>query len=331
MDKYHDCKIVGLYNLGNTCFINSCIQIINNIYELHVVLDNAVVKKMDSHTQLTKEWNDLRNVMWSGNGTVKPTKFIQGIQTAAKSLKVEVFTGWAQNDISEFLMFFLNCIHETYSRKVKASVSTDEKYAFCGKYLQDVYAKEYSEVNELFQGVSITRIMDAKTNEMLSQCPQVFTTLFLPITNGKEIATSLDTCIQWYGEKELLEGDNSWYNDKTKKRHSVLKDTRIWRFPKILIIVLKRFNHRNRKLQQVIDFPIEDFSIDSIGTGPNKALYDCFGVCNHSGNVSGGHYTCFSKNAQGKWFFYNDSRVMKVEKPAQLVSDKAYCLFYRKK
>ena len=45
----------------------------------------------------------------------------------------------------------------------------------------------------------------------------------------------------------------------------------------------------------------------------------------------GGHYTSFVKNASGIWVHYNDSNTNIIENIDQIVTDSAYCLFYRKK
>ena len=45
----------------------------------------------------------------------------------------------------------------------------------------------------------------------------------------------------------------------------------------------------------------------------------------------GGHYTSFVKNANGKWYHYNDTNVSEVNMLNQIITPKAYCFFYRKR
>jgi ubiquitin C-terminal hydrolase len=60
-------------------------------------------------------------------------------------------------------------------------------------------------------------------------------------------------------------------------------------------------------------------------------IYNLYGVCNHYGNVLGGHYTSFVKNTNNKWIHYNDTQVQIVDNPKLVVNQMAYCLFYKLK
>ena len=60
----------------------------------------------------------------------------------------------------------------------------------------------------------------------------------------------------------------------------------------------------------------------------SKGAPAVYGVANHIGDMSGGHYTAHAKNPHtGQWCEYNDSTVSRVSASAA-VSTKAYLLFY---
>ena len=87
------------------------------------------------------------------------------------------------------------------------------------------------------------------------------------------------------------------------------------------------------KITDNVDFPLEDLDLSSYvkGYNANTFKYDLYGVCNHVGNVSGGHYTAFVKNSLNNWNHFNDNHIEKIENNRLIVSQSAYCLFYRKK
>ena len=130
----------------------------------------------------------------------------------------------------------------------------------------------------------------------------------------------------------MLEGDNAWYNEKSKTYENVKRQILFWSFPSILVIDLKRFSKNNNKNQKLIDIPIENLDLSKyvIGYKKDDYVYDLYGICNHSGSVHGGHYTAYVKNANNKWYSFNDTNVSEIN-PTMLISSKAYCLFYRKK
>jgi ubiquitin C-terminal hydrolase len=153
---------------------------------------------------------------------------------------------------------------------------------------------------------------------------------FTPTLKNK--SPSLIDCLNNYVEGEILDGENAWYNEETKEKVNIRKKIQFWSFPNILVIDFKRFNNSFQKNQILINFPLENLDLSSyvIGYKSESYKYDLYGVCNHSGGVMGGHYTAYVKNANGKWYHFNDTSVSEVGNPESIISPKAYVLFYRK-
>ena len=74
-----------------------------------------------------------------------------------------------------------------------------------------------------------------------------------------------------------------------------------------------------------------NFTLNFLSSYTVSYNYDLYGICNHSGGVFGGHYTAFVKNANNKWYHFNDQLINEITDISKLCSPQAYCLFYRKK
>ena len=337
-NKYNNKGLSGLQNLGNTCFINSCMQILSHTYELNEFLlrpNNRFNKNPESI--LLFEWNKLREMLWSTNCTIRPEKFIKIIKSVAEYKKITIFTGFSQNDLPEFLIFIINSFHLSLSRKVSMTISgtpENEKDIValkCFEIIKDIYSKEYSEIWNLFYGIHVSQIKDINTGDVKSMKPEPYFMINLPIPKNNN-SPSLYDCFDLYTENELLDGDNQWYNETNRTKECVYKTTVFWSFPTILIIDLKRVDSNNVKTPILVTFPINNLNLSNYSIGYKNAsyTYDLYGICNHTGNSMGGHYTAYIKNANGKWYHFNDTSVSEIPE-SHIITSKAYCFFYRKK
>ena len=247
-----------------------------------------------------------------------------------------MFTGWAQNDMSEFLLLMIECIHNSISRPIRMTIrgvhknDMDRNAILCYKMIQKQYEKEYSEIMDIFYAIYVSEIISVKTSKVLSTKPESFFILDLPIPNNEKPLTLYD-CFDELTKNELLEGDNAWYNESSKKYQSVHKRMSFWSLPEVLVMTFKRFSPcGTKKIDDNIAFPLNDLQLSKYicGYNPEKYVYDLFGVCNHYESIEGGHYTSFVLNNDGIWTHYNDSQYAKISNE-NVVSKSAYCLFYR--
>jgi len=341
VEKYKDKGLSGLANLGNTCFINSCVQLLSHTYEFHNFLENGSYKKRLQNkpdSLLLVEFDELRKMLWSDNVIISPGKFIKTVQQVAEIKDREIFTGYSQNDSQEFLLFLMDCFHNALSREVIMKINgipeneTDEIAKLCFEKIKTMYSREYSEVWNLFYAIHVSEIQSTREDRILQRTPEPYFMVHLPIPSDIKSPT-LYNCFDLYVEGDVLEGENAWFNEKTGQKEEVKKKISFWSFPTVLVIDLKRFNNRNQKNQILVDFPLANLDLSKyvIGYKKEEYVYDLYGICNHSGNVFGGHYTSYVKNANEKWYHFNDTSVSEVGLTDSLVSAKAYCLFYRKR
>jgi ubiquitin C-terminal hydrolase len=331
--------LTGLANLGNTCYLNSCMQVLSHTYPLNDFLKTNYTSKINRvpDSILLMEWHKLKDLMWSENCTISPNGFLNAIRSISAIKGRELFTGFQQNDVSEFLLFMIDCFHNALSREVDVQISgtpnnyTDILAIKCYTMMRDMYKKDYSEMIDIFFGISVTQIQSIKTREILSCRPEMFCVLSLPIPQ-KKINLSLYDCLDEYCKVERLEEDNAYLNEKTNEKEAVDKGILFWSLPQILIIDIKRYDFSGKKLNNHIDIPLEEVNLSKYINGYNREsyIYNLYGICNHSGGTLGGHYTSYVKVKNGKWYEFNDTIVREIDTD-KLISNKSYCFFYIKK
>tara|TARA_B100000424_G_C22911824_1_gene485115 strand:- start:35 stop:1069 length:1035 start_codon:yes stop_codon:yes gene_type:complete len=333
--------LTGLVNLGNTCYINSCLQIISNIPELNNYINNylKIVKNQNNDINISflKEWNDLHKLMWLKNCTISPNRFIKYIHHISKTKKNNLFSGFDQNDSTEFMYFILQIIHEALCKnnnnnkllsKVIKEYDNNSENTF-RKFMFKIHENSYSKVDELFTFYIKMDIVDEKNNKCLSSNYESFYILDLALNS-----LNIEDCLSDYFRDEYMnkENNNQYFDDKDNKYKNVIKKTSIIKNPPYLIIQLKRWNTNLKKNQRIINYDTTLNISKFMNNTKNKHLsnYELFGIINHSGNVLGGHYYSYIKNFNDKWYSFNDANIKEIT-TKNLLSNKNYCFIYRRK
>ncbi|NXW45049.1 UBP2 hydrolase, partial [Nyctiprogne leucopyga] len=331
--------LTGLRNLGNTCFMNSILQCLSNTKELRdYCLQNQYLRDLNNNsrmrTALMSEFAKLIQLLWtsSPNDSVSPSEFKTQIQRYAPR-----FVGYNQQDAQEFLRFLLDGLHSEVNRVlVRPRASTDsldhlpddEKSRQMWRRYQE---REDSRIGDLFVG----QLKSSLTCSECGYCSTAFDPfwdLSLPIPKKGYGEVTLMDCLRLFTKEDVLDGDEKPTCCHCKARTRCTKKFSIQKFPKILVLHLKRFSEariRTSKLTTFVNFQLKDLDLREFASQScNHAIYNLYAVSNHSGTTMGGHYTAYCKSPiSSEWHSFNDSRVTPMSSSHVRSSD-AYLLFY---
>ncbi|XP_027940412.1 ubiquitin carboxyl-terminal hydrolase 17-like [Vigna unguiculata] len=301
----------GLINCGNSCYANAVLQCLAFTPPLTAYL----LQGLHSKSCANKKWCftcEFESLILKSKDTKSPISPV-GLLSQLQNIGSQLGNG-REEDAHEFL---------------RLAVETMQSVCLMdsGDKTSDSLREETNLMGLTFGGYLQSKIKCMKCGGKSERQERM---MDLTVEIDGEIAT-LEDALRQFTTAETLDGENK-YNcvrcksyEKAKKRMTVLEA------PNVLTIALKRFKSgKFGKLNKPIQFPeILDLAPFMSGTS-DLAIYRLYGVVVHLDNMNAafsGHYVCYVKNFQSRWFKVDDSVVTSVELESVLAKG-AYMLFY---
>ncbi len=330
--------VVGLTNVGNTCYGNSVIQALRHQVDLTIFIlqgqfRNLIKNKAPSEKiRLLESYADLIRALWSSESGEVNTKPLWSTMIPAA-----IKEGFAQfripipHDAHEFLCFLLDQIHEALAEEVSMTIratpsNTDTKSAL--EFWKASFEKKYSPLVELLFGIQRKSVKCEECSyESVSWETMNMTKVCVPKTDRVDL-------LQLMRDEGGGEGIDEYACDKCKKKVRATISRSLWRLGNWVIIVLKRNENSGRRINTHVDIPMET-SFGSVFHPSSRESsasdsYDLFATIHHHGSAGGGHYTAHAKHpVTGRWAHYDDESAVVVDNP--LLNASTYIVMYRRK
>ena len=326
-------KLIGIMNLGNTCFINACLQILIHcplfIYKL---IKN--LKLVNENTPITSNFLSICNIMSNTEENeidISDFKNILGI-------KHVIYESYMQNDSQEFCRILLedisrelNEIKDLSIYKLLSNSDRKTKRERDIDFHENFISREKSFIIDLFYAQALTIFTCECKAEIYSFQKILDFPLLFPENKYNDVLSVYDL-LKLYFKTEYIDFEVICERCKKKTKHK--KEIKISRAPEILILSLQRIDEiKKKKLDYLVNFPqtLDIYEFMEHDCGHDKdCKYELFGIINHMGRINSGHYYSYIKLENKEWFEFNDSKVMQIDNLSD-TSESAYALFYIKK
>ena len=188
--------LVGLNNIGNTCFMNTSLQCLSNCQILtNYFLNDYYIpfvnknNPIGSKGKLVESYVELIKHLWYGNeNSIEPYDFKEIIG----EINI-IFKGYQQHDTHEFLSFLLGELHEDLNKVLnKPYISINENLHFNNEiqqfqYFQKLFlSRNQSIIIDLFYGMFKSTVYCINNNcKHISNTFDPYSIISLPLINKK--------------------------------------------------------------------------------------------------------------------------------------------------
>jgi len=318
----------GIVNVGFTCYANAVIQAFRSCINMEELFKEGnydkILKNNCKYNEFTKQFANMIQTLSTidSNSSMRPMGFWRTFHDAVQDSCFEQLQTRQPHDAHEFLMFLLDSLHESLSKKVIMNITKcqliSERQKSHQKSLEawkDNFEKNFSPFVDLFFGLFHIQIICSNCKNV-SHKFETFNTLKGVMNHEKKLSL-IESILDELNE-EVIE---DYACDKcAPNRQKATRRTKIWKLPPSLIVVLKRFTFDGRKIYT----PLPEFSspidLSNIYSqlSPDKTKQNNYmlrATVDHHGGPNGGHYTAQALHrSEKKWFQYDDQSVQPIEK-----------------
>ena len=335
--------VVGIQNMGNTCYCNSTLQLLRACPEWSAYCVSSITKEQlshlpddDSNKRILLAYQDILKSLWSAHkpAYVRPLGFISEVRKAVKDTVYEMFGMPIPNDSHEYLVYLLDHFHEAMKQTIdwkELPISDDlwltERMQIMAQNGWNRYlSKNNSEIVRLFFGMMRKTIQCTYCSNCTYQW-EVFNALKVPCDG----ATFYEWIRNEVNERSEIEG---YQCDKCKKRRTATICSHLWRLPPNLFLTIRRFRYDGQKIMTPCPYDgsmisFNEFFAKEAEQEKESWTYELRGISDHHGTHRGGHYTAqFKHPITGAWWWFDDEHARQIQEPQ--CSSSNYIFYFRR-
>jgi len=349
---YKGPTLIGLQNIGATCFMNATLQCLSQTEDLtnyfldekrsaQKVKNNNIAKKNRNDLQLTPVYLELVKKLWDKNnskGYVEPKKFMKTVEEMNPLFKLG-----QPGDSKDFIIFVLEQFHNELKKENKNNNDDDysvnqydKNNAF--KFFLEDFSKQTSIISDIFYGI-------IETNNICLYCKnkyesqgkpypicynyQVFNCLIFPLEEVRKMKNgnirmnninmsnnnevTLQDCFIYNQKTDHFTGENKNHCNICKQLWDSLYTSRIYSGPNVLVLILNR--GKNNIYNVKLNFTETIDITQFVLAKIERMVYKLVGVITHYGQSGpNAHFMAFCKSPiDNKWYRYNDAIVTEVK------------------